>query len=412
MNLDLWQFFDAERSHILTTALRITQDRGWKIYAVGGIVRDGLMAGINGTGFDPTDVDLVVDGGERSGIEVAIALHRIFPQAKLQTYDKFQTALLEWTALKSQSSPKFSLDIATARSEIYAYPGANPQVQASSIDQDLYRRDFTINAFALEVGKTEIINLFDGYSDLINHQIRAIRVGSFAEDPRRIFRAVRFATRFGFTLHPQTAAEIRAVTASGLHDRIGGSRLKAEIHYIFAHPLAVKMLRSLDQLGGLRCIDPELKLPKDFSLHLSRLRKWLRWFKPDLNFPEIAEKLLLSYLEPQKLELLSQKLKSCDLPSAIVKVLRTYQEVELIIFAVTSLKSDRRIIWQYFTQWQRIKPILTGSDLKALGYTEGKIIGNLLTQIRNATLDGKITTKDKALILIKELEISDDNPRN
>jgi tRNA nucleotidyltransferase (CCA-adding enzyme) len=75
MNLDLWQFFDPERSHILNTALKITQDRGWKIYAVGGLVRDGLMSVINGSEFSPLDVDLVVDGGKKSGIEVAIAFN-------------------------------------------------------------------------------------------------------------------------------------------------------------------------------------------------------------------------------------------------------------------------------------------------------------------------------------------------
>jgi tRNA nucleotidyltransferase (CCA-adding enzyme) len=406
MNLDLWRFFDSERSHILNTALKITQDRGWKIYAVGGLVRDGLMSAINGSEFSPLDVDLVVDGGTKSGIEVAIALHRAFPETKLQIYEKFQTALIEW----SEFSPKFSLDIATARTEIYEYAGANPKVQASSIDLDLYRRDITINAFALEIGRTEAIDLFGGYQDLINKKIRVIRSGSFAEDPRRIFRAVRYAVRFGFELSSETEAEIRSVTSSGLHDRLGGSRLKAEISYIFAHKKASTMLHWLEDLGGLGCIDPDLHLPSDFSLHLRRLKRWLKWFKPDITFPEAAEKLLLSYLESQELAQLSQKLEDCELPSEIVRVLRTYQaagriseRIAPIIFAVKSSSDLRKIIWTYFTKWQQIKPLLTGNDLKSMGCPEGKTMGVILSQVRNATLDDKISTKEEAVVFAQKL---------
>jgi tRNA nucleotidyltransferase (CCA-adding enzyme) len=405
-NLDLWQFFDSERSHILNTALKITQDRGWKIYAVGGLVRDGLMSVINGSEFSPLDVDLVVDGGTKSGIEVAIALHKAFPETKLQIYEKFQTALIEWT----EFSPKFSLDIATARTEIYEYAGANPKVEASSIDRDLYRRDITINAFALEIGKTEAIDLFGGYQDLINKKIRAIRSGSFAEDPRRIFRAVRYAVRFGFELSPETEAEIRETTSSGLHDRLGGSRLKAELHYIFVHKKASTMLHWLEYLGGLRCIDPDFHLPSDFSLHLRRLRRWLKYFKPDITFSEAAEKLLLSYLDLEELDRLSQKLEAYKLPSEIVKVLRTYQSagsiserIALIIFAVKSSSCLRKIIWIYFTKLQQVKPLLTGNDLKSMGCPEGKIMGAILSQLRNAILDGKISTKDEAVVFAEKL---------
>ncbi len=407
MNLDLWQFFDSERSHILNTALKITQDRGWKIYAVGGLVRDGLISAINGSEFSPLDVDLVVDGGTKSGIEVAIALHKAFPETKLQIYEKFQTASIEWSAFESESSPKFSLDIATARTEIYEYAGANPQVQASSIDRDLYRRDITINAFALEIGNIEVIDLFGGHQDLINQKIRVIRSGSFAEDPRRIFRAVRYAVRFGFWLDPETEVEIRSVTSSRLHDRLGGSRLKAELHYIFAHDKASMMLYWLEDLGGLRCLDPDLHLPSDFSLHLRRLKRSLKWLKSDITFPEAAEKLLLSYLESQELNQLSQKLKACEFPSEIVKVLRTYQAIALIILAVKSQRGDRRTVWTYFAKWQQLKPLLTGSDLKIMGCPEGKIMGNILSQVRNATLDGRIRTKEEAVVFVELIRCQD-----
>ncbi len=460
MHLALWQFFGSEQWQILLAAQQIAQARNYKIYAVGGLVRDGLMASLSGNlprnlprnlsgkfsdassntfantnannKFTPLDLDLVVGGGNMAGIEVAKALHSAFVETRLQIFPKFQTARLEFNLkfenLKSESQElgnlEFALDFATARTEFYEYPGANPQVQASSIDQDLGRRDFTINAFALEIGSTEVIDLFGGYQDLINQKIRAIRPGSFAEDPRRIFRAARFAVRFGFEIYSETAAEIKAVTASGLHDCLGGSRLKAEIRYIFTQLInpskAAAALFLLADLGGLSCIDPRLILPENLSLHLRRLRRWLGWFQPEILFEAAAEKLVLTYLLPE-LTPVSQKLEACVLPSAIVRELRKYSVLDLIIFAVKlnspnssdssdSSNSLRRKIWQYLTKWQHQKPLLSGTDLRQIGCLEGKTMGILLTKINNASLDGRISTKAEAVIFAEKLIKSENLP--
>ena len=99
------------------------------------------------------------------------------------------------------------VDIATARTEFYPYPAANPQVEASSIRQDLYRRDFTINALALRLttpNQGELLDFFGGTVDLRSRQVRVLHANSFIEDPTRIYRAVRFAVRLGFAIEPQT----------------------------------------------------------------------------------------------------------------------------------------------------------------------------------------------------------------
>ena len=99
------------------------------------------------------------------------------------------------------------VDIATARTEFYPYPAANPEVEASSIQQDLYRRDFTINAMAIrltEPGAGQLLDFFGGLVDLQQQTIRVLHPNSFIEDPTRIYRAVRFAVRLEFTLDPQT----------------------------------------------------------------------------------------------------------------------------------------------------------------------------------------------------------------
>jgi tRNA nucleotidyltransferase (CCA-adding enzyme) len=378
--IDLRSFFVSPQAQIVQMAAAIARSKNFKLYVVGGVVRDRLLALLaanqiehNQAAVAPeflSDIDLVVEGKPRASIEVAIALYEYLNQQvenqqlepdygliRLQAYEKFQTAELYWQNFADFGS--FTLDLATARQEIYAYPGANPQVKASSIEQDLYRRDLTINAFAIEIipwetlrdlpvahpasqsnqsnqtnlsnenagaiankttsesieatdctqtnpdstvppYKREVIDLFGGYADMLKGQIRTIRPGSFAEDPRRIFRAVRFAQRFGFAIAPDQEAEILATTASGQHDQIGGNRLRSELNYILDYDgtagLAAKILRSLEDLGALRCIHPQLHLPTDFSWQLRRLCKWLVWFAEAYPIRLAGVELLVSYL--------------------------------------------------------------------------------------------------------------------
>lgn len=160
------RFFSPLQWQILLTTAQIARDRNIRAFAVGGIVRDAIVrqeSKISSAILSfPKDIDLVFDGIEQAGIKVAIALHSIFPESKLQIHEKFQTAELVWQ--------DFAIDMATARREIYAYSGANPQVIATNLEEDLARRDFTINALAVELDpqlgiNSEVIDRFNGLTD-------------------------------------------------------------------------------------------------------------------------------------------------------------------------------------------------------------------------------------------------------
>lgn len=150
---ELWQ--------LLIDAANIARDRGGQIYLVGGAVRDLLLAPQNKLAL--TDIDLVVDGDCRSGdcaaVELARTLQKLYPDARLDVHGQFQTAALLWS--KDSAFGSLWVDIATARTEFYPYPAANPEVEASSIRQDLYRRDFTINALAVRLGMPRSGELLD-----------------------------------------------------------------------------------------------------------------------------------------------------------------------------------------------------------------------------------------------------------
>ena len=204
---------------LLTLASLEAQKRGWHLYLVGGGVRDLLLAEGTG-GLMIQDLDLVVDGFHKTadvgaGVELAKALQLLYPEARLEIHGAFQTAALLW-----HQDPKLEslwVDIATARTEFYPYPAANPEVEASSIRQDLYRRDFTINAMALRLTSPHpgtLLDFFGGLLDLRAKQIRVLHANSFIEDPTRIYRGVRFAVRLGFQLKPkQKATSVMLSTA-------------------------------------------------------------------------------------------------------------------------------------------------------------------------------------------------------
>jgi tRNA nucleotidyltransferase (CCA-adding enzyme) len=426
------RFFSPLQWQIILTTAQIAHDLNLRAFAVGGIVRDAIVRENHPSPPLHKDLDLVFDGGEQAGMKVAIALHQLFPASKLQLHEKFQTAALSW----QDADQDFEMDMATARREIYAYAGANPQVIATILEDDLWRRDFTVNALAIELDpqlgiKGEVIDCFNGLADLANKQVRAIRTGSFEEDPRRLFRAVRFAVRLDFEISTETHAEIMATTASGIHDAIGGARLRSELLYTLAEPRAGAMFALLQKLGALRCIHPELILPADlansFKHQWRRSQYWLNLLKR-LEIKTYAPlqlglELLLSYLPDQiatQLDLgltpeqktRQQRLASLLLDLAnptnfgskksdITQFLQQFDTPTLILAGIKCKPAYRRIVWQYLSQWQLVKSPLTGADLTQLGYAKGKQMGAIIQSLRFAMIDREIYTKEDAIAYLQ-----------
>jgi tRNA nucleotidyltransferase (CCA-adding enzyme) len=262
---------------LLETAAHYAQQRGWHLYLVGGGVRDLLLAH-PGESLAMTDIDLVVDGFHQAveagaGVELARDLRSLYPQARLEVHGSFQTAALLW-----HNDPHLKslwVDIATARTEFYPYPAANPEVEASSIQQDLYRRDFTINALAIRLTRPragELLDFFGGLLDLDDQVVRVLHANSFIEDPTRIYRAVRFAVRLGFQIEPRTLTYIRYALNSGIYERTQGenpiapalqTRLRAELKYILGANYWKPALQLLGNLRALRCLHPSLELTSE-----------------------------------------------------------------------------------------------------------------------------------------------------
>ncbi|MCT7960325.1 CBS domain-containing protein [Laspinema sp. D1] len=453
---------------LLNRAAQLAEERGWHLYLVGGAVRDILWAiyhqegsagfklvGKEESGKEPegdrpplllTDIDLVVDGfdsraDDAAGVELAEHLQKLYPTARLDIHGQFQTAALLWH--KDPDLDSLWVDIATARTEFYPYPAANPEVEASSIRQDLYRRDFTLNALAVRLTgpsrRGEILDFFGGWLDLQAGQIRVLHANSFIEDPTRIYRAVRFAVRLGFEIEAQTQGYIRLAMESGVYLRSPEltrrvpaleTRLKNELKYILQAPYWQRALQLLDSFDALRCIHPSLKLDRDLWQQLRSVDRWIRQIQGTVNgaesplktLPEswqIRLELLIAHLEPQwrgevaqnlqmsteSIERLEQlgtvaiavmPVRETSRPSEVVRLLSPYDRTLLMAIAVMSPKAVRRRIWQYVHHWMNVKPLLNGNDLKALGYKPGPQFKTILDSLLAATLDGEIQSRSDA----------------
>jgi tRNA nucleotidyltransferase (CCA-adding enzyme) len=423
---------------VLAATARLAEQRGWQLYLVGGAVRDLLLAPKDGLLIQ--DIDLVVDGfhrtaDEAAGVELAKDLQQTYPQARLQVHGRFQTAALLW-----HDDPQLGslwIDIATARTEFYPYPAANPEVEASSIRQDLYRRDFTINAMAIRLTAPrsgELLDFFGGLLDLQAQQIRVLHTNSFIEDPTRIFRAVRFAVRLGFQIDPQTEGYIRHAIASGIYQRIQAevdktpalqTRLKQELKYILQSPHWKAAIQLLSQLDALQCIHPDLQLSDRLWKQLRLADRWLSRFDPtaSLEHWQVLLEVLLMALNPadggkvaenlqlpadsiQRLQQLDQveaaltNLPNYQRPSEIVQQLRQYDWSTLLLVAIASPRPIRKIIWHYRTIWAQVKAPLDGNDLKALGYKPGQQFREILEALLMATLDGVVSDRDQAVAFL------------
>ncbi|HAZ10480.1 MAG TPA: hypothetical protein DCY56_05170 [Candidatus Omnitrophica bacterium] len=185
-----------------------------KAYIVGGSVRDKLL------GMSNYDLDFVVEG---DGIKFAEVLNKKL-KGRLITYKAFGTATIE---LKGKR-----IDVVTARKESYKYPAAYPIVKPGAIKDDLFRRDFTINAMALAIDKKglgKLVDFYGGQKDLTKGVIRVLHDKSFMDDPTRIFRAVRFSVRFGFKIEPHTKKLMKEAVLDGFLGEVNAGRIRKEI---------------------------------------------------------------------------------------------------------------------------------------------------------------------------------------
>lgn len=394
---------------------------GMTAYLVGGCVRDLILR------RDNYDLDFVVEG---SAIDLARELCRRAPTRfeVLAEHARFNTA-----TLRVKSPRGRDIDIASARTEYYEFPAALPVVEPSRLEQDLSRRDFSINALAMSLHPDSfgrIIDFYNGMSDIEAKLIRVLHPFSFIEDPTRIIRAARFASRFSFSLERKTKLQAQRAIELGIFDNLGGVRLKEEIRMILESPERLVALDILKEAGGgLRFLDAHVHYDRHLRLHVRRAERLLRDVALDKIWI-VYLGLLLSGLDPtrlvetlNRLQLSEDEKKSIldartvfhDLmrlePGAkrsdIYNVLHGYEDSSLAIAAsqAPTGAAARRHIKLYLDKLRSLRPTITGKELKELGLPEGKALGKLLTELKQAIIDGHVKNpEDEKKFVLQRLQ--------
>ena len=402
--------FPAEIYFILENVRKISSKRKEKAYLVGGIVRDLLL------GIKNLDIDIVIEG---NGTEFAKELALLLKADKIVIHDKFHTSVIFLeNGLK--------VDIATSRIEYYEYPTSMPTVESSSIKQDLFRRDFTINAMALEIDYSsfgKLIDIFNGYKDLSEKKIRILHNFSFTEDPTRIIRCIRFAVRYGFTIEEDTEKFIFDAVYNGFLNKMSLKRVKTELEILLQEKGAEKAVLLLFEYGIFKSINSKLELTDKIKTNISKIKnydnlleklsikKWLIYFLTifdDLSTDEmisIFEELSFkkNFIEKysngknKRAEILNS-LKKVQKPSEIITSFSEISKEVIIMILITEENVDLEEKIQYFFETlSKIKPILEGKDILSVGIPSGKHCSDILKDIFFYQLDNNINSKNKLI---------------
>lgn len=428
------------RLALLKDIAKIAQEQHTAIYIVGGFVRDLLLK------HPSLDFDIVVEG---DAIELSQAVQTKYG-GRMTVHKRFGTA--KWFLAKTedeeqgtaQSNLKISthvdnrglpdsLDFITARREFYTHPTALPTVERGSIKLDLHRRDFTINTLALRLDGHHYGDLHDywgGFNDLHKGLVRVLHSLSFIDDPTRMLRAVRYEQRYNFEIGPRTLQLL--LEAKPLIERISGDRVRHEIDNILAEDKATQMLDRSQVLGILEAIHPDLiwdewisnrianyEIPSpewNFKLvlkglPLKRVLAYSLWLMrlPILRARKVTKRLRVSSLIAETV------LDACQLwakvpnlvgakPSEFVAELD--KATNAAIFAVYIASDNDTIklnLLTYISDWQDISQKTTGHDLQARGLPPGPHYKVILRQLRNAWLDGEVSSLEEEIKLLEKL---------
>lgn len=401
----LYSFLPSRVLELIKEACRLAEARDIGLYLVGGVVRDLLLD------RECMDLDIIVEG---DAIEMVKDIS--YTEEKVIVHTRFRTATIK--------GKDFNLDFTTARRESYARPGALPRIQAGSIADDLSRRDFSINAMAIHLSgehRGELIDLHGGKNDLGKRLVRVLHEASFIDDATRILRAIRYEQRFGFKLEKVTERLLKRDIR--FLDTISGDRLRHELDRILQEEYPEKSICRAAGEGVLTQLHPSLRengwiveafrqitkygqsfaLPVRYALLLYRLNRLeLERVVARLNLSKSLRNTLQDTIDlrDQLEPLTSEDLRA----SKVYNLLKGYSYQAILANIVACQDTVARNWMRLFLDRLRyVRPSLKGDDLIRIGVTSGPQLGELISRLRDARLDGELSSRAEEIDFICRL---------
>lgn len=414
-----------KRRSLLREFGNLADEGGVSLYLVGGVVRDLLLK------RETWDLDLAVEGD-------GIAFARLVADrygAGLAVFERFATARLAFP-------DGLKIDIATTRRESYAQPALLPTVQPASIEEDLFRRDFTINALAVQLNPQQFGRMLDpsgGQSDLRARTLRVLHAGSFQDDPTRIFRAIRFEQRLGFRLEPATMRLLAQAASTNLILRLSGPRLQNEILLLLAERDPVRAIARLEQLKLLRFLHRRLCYTQNIQRTATAVPKALAWWAhrfPDsvIERPIVYLMVLSSESRPavvatmiRRLALSREQAKKMNIGrhrvdralkrltdsravrhSQVFRLLTDFSDEALVLILAKQRSTQsglRGLLKRHLVAHMKnrtVKTALTGRDLQSMGLLPGPQYTTILGKLLDARIDGVATTEAEERVFVRK----------
>ena len=355
---------------LLKPLIEAARERGLPLYVVGGPVRDWLL------GRDVFDIDLCCEGDP---VPVAqLCAQRLGGTA--ESFGQFNT----WRILAG----KLRFDVAMCRKETYAEPAALPEVAPAPIAEDLFRRDFTVNAMAMrltENGDGDLVDPYGGVKDLRAKVLRVLHPQSFRDDPTRVFRAARYLSRFDLKPAAGLVSSVEAALTEGHAAKLSRHRLAQELMRVLAEKDCAAPLEKLRRWGYLSLLHPGLKAPsKKLTSADERLAAIVLALGKEDGENFLATLPVEHTLSAQIYSLLSlaaQKASPRSAPSPLV--------AKVLSAAMPNLPDAAlKAAW------------LSGRDLQEHGMAPGKDYGDILDAAAMLQWQGKLMSRSQGLLLL------------
>lgn len=388
---------------VVTTLERLARGSGAPAFLVGGAVRDGLL------GRTILDIDVAVEG---DALALAREAAANLPVA-VRTHPAFGTAILHSTSGRR-------IDLATTRTEEYAAVAALPTVRPATIEEDLRRRDFTVNSLALPLSRLDAPEPIDpsgGRADLERRLLRVHHPRSFLDDPTRVLRGVRFESRLGWSLEPETERLAGEACSAGAFDALSVDRLRAELILLFTEDLDLRALwLRLEALGllaalGLRAGGAAGGLLEKVGAAIDDWRS--RHREPQVSRPEalLAATLLAESPEArpvaawrlgvragrlESFEALLSSIRSPGIaPHEVSEALAPLEPEQLVLLVAAGGSRVAGRVHAHVSDQRALELRIDGSMLLARGFAPGPQIGEALKATRDARLDGRISAGEE-----------------
>ena len=384
----------------------IESNNDTKVAFVGGYIRDLLITKVHKQVFPkPVDIDIVIEG---SSVSLAKFIKKNISNVEIcliKEFNLYNTVELNINDLK--------IDIASARKEIYSAPGLNPKVINATIEEDLQRRDFTINAIAFEVSTKKVYDLYQGIPDIKGKELNLLHENSIADDPSRLIRCAKYATRLGFNISRESLKQSQATVSkwpwktSKNQDKIIfppaiSIRIRMELSEIYKYDNLKKVIPLLEKWEIISILNKSIQVNNKFIRGLNWMKKLngnyiLFLLKNAEDLDKVCQrffinnkekKIMEDYLDMKKI-LESKKDKYLYFsPSRWTEFI---EDRNLDEETVKLLICDGGLFWRPFFKWlfiyKFIKSKKDGELLKKEGWKPGKEMGKEIKRLRYLEID-------------------------